>query len=394
MFITLGVILNIHITVSHYSIKMSAFAPTRRLDHCAVYLDNCVIVFGGGLRHKHFKESPRVIWIYNLIYEEWRKQVDEWTKQVPKPFAKAAAAAIDKTIYVFGGYDESGHKSNAIWKLRKTKYEWFYWSEFYKPQCKEESPSPRAGHSGWEYAGNLWIFGGYGDSLEGYLNDNGHTEEFSSNSFSRCVRNNQLLCFDPNTECWTNPQCFGRIPTPRSSHANIIINNKVFLLGGINHEQGDLNDMFELTMNSLTWSQIQIAQSHPKPCPNCTLTAKTDDITRWSTGNHTITVTDTWITDHTSHIMEAAWRQFTSREDLQDHRQEYWTTGLNNRVLIIGGDKSCLDTCDMYNIFDAMLGLKSLQQVAMQAIVEHQNELPVNCLPGKLLSLMGLSVKD
>ena len=371
----------------------------RRADHCAVFLDNSVIIFGGRLRGTTYKNSPREIWIYNLYSEEWIAHLLARECCAPEPFVKAAAAAIDKTIYVFGGLGR--YTSNEIWMLSKTKHGWFEWSEFHKPLSKEKSPSPRAGHTGWEHAGKLWVFGGFGDSLEGYLNDNGDTEEFnfSSDWLTRWVKNNQLLCFDPNIEMWTNPRCFGSIPTPRSGHASVIINNKVWLFGGINHNGDNLRDMFELRMTSHTWSQIQPAHSHPKPCPNCTLTAEADDKLvshrgRTDDHRHTITVTDTWVTDHRSQVMEASWRQFTSRKD---HTHKYHIgstlTYLNNRVLIIGGDKSYLDTCDMYNIFDAMLGPKSLQQVAMQAILTYQNELPLNCLPRKLLSLMGLSVK-
>ena len=74
-------------------------------------------------------------------------------------------------------------------------------------------------------------------------------------------------------------------------------------------------------------------------------------------------------------------------------------TGLNDSVIIIGGSKGLSDTYDVYNsIFIVMLGPKSLQQVAMQVILKHWNELPLNtalnCLPRKLLSLLDVSVTD
>ena len=241
-------------------------------------------------------------------------------------------------------------------------------------------------HTGWEYAGKLWIFGGFGASSEGYLNDNGHTEG--------SLQNNQLLCFDPNTETWTNPQCFGSIPTPRAFHASAIINDKVWLLGGISRARDCTGEMFELKMNSLMWSQIQTPQLHPKAHVRCTLTAAADDklilhggCTRDHTG--TLMVGETWIMDLTTHL----WKQFTSRED---HARELHTgsTGLNNGVIIIGGRKS-VGRYPVYNtIFYVMLEPKSLQQVTMQAIFKHQNELPLNCLPKKLLSLLDVSVKD
>ena len=241
-------------------------------------------------------------------------------------------------------------------------------------------------HTGWKYAGKLWIFGGFGASSEGYLNDNGHIKG--------SLLNNQLLCFDPNIENWTNPQCFGSIPTPRAFHASAIINDKVWLLGGISHARDCTGKMFELKMNSLTWSQIQTPQLYPKAHVRCTLTAAADDKLILHGGcirDHTGTIMsgDTWIMDLTSY----SWREFTSR---QDHARELHTgsTGLNNSVIIIGGSKSRLDTHHVYStIFYVMLEPKSLQQMAMQAILKHQNELPLNCLPWKLLSLLDVSVK-
>ena len=42
-------------------------------------------------------------------------------------------------------------------------------------QNKAKTPSPRLGHSGWEYEGQLWTFGGTGLSLylDDYLTDHG-----------------------------------------------------------------------------------------------------------------------------------------------------------------------------------------------------------------------------
>ena len=66
---------------------------------------------------------------------------------------------------------------------------------------KEQSPSPRSEPSGWEYAENLWIFGGDGPSPDGYLYD--------YVDFHEQGENNQLLHFDPSRVEWTNPECFG-----------------------------------------------------------------------------------------------------------------------------------------------------------------------------------------
>ena len=193
-----------------------------RKRHCAVKLDNCVVIFGGVSRIDR-PLPTRAISKYNLYTEAWSKYVIPQERDAPEPFTHAVAVNIDGTIYTFGGCDTSirEYERNPLWTLKRTKKGCFTWN-YIKPQCKEQSPSPRNRHTGWEYEGKLWIFGGFGPSIEGYLKYSGYME----NSL-RFGRNNQLLCYDPNSQKWTNPQCFGDVPSPRSSHANALVKNKL-----------------------------------------------------------------------------------------------------------------------------------------------------------------------
>ena len=356
-------------------------------------LDNFVIVIGGRNSVDPFERlSTRVIRIYNLYTEEWGNHVMPATSDAPEPFTGAVAVAIDKTIYIFGGYSGKNwdaKETNALWKLSRTIKGGFSWSVI-NPQCKEKSPSPRHGHTGWEYAGKLWIFAGMGHSLEGYLHDHGDNEGDT---------NNQLLCFDPSIEKWSNPQCFGSVPAPRCGHASAIIKDMVWVFGGCTYHGDKVgHHIFELRMNSLTWNVIQTAEPHPQGRTSFTLTVTDDNLVlHGGCGKGELwpltALSDTWIMDLASH----SWTPYTSRKD---HTRASHTgcTGLNNNVIIIGGNPTCDERDDppeVYdNIFQVMLEPKSLQQVAMQAILKHQSELPLNCLPVKLLSLMGIPGKQ
>ena len=365
----------------------------QRHDQCAVTLGNLVIVIGGQSRTA--KISTRVVWSYNLYTEEWRNHEIPDTSCAPEPFHGAVAAVIAKTIYTFGGRNSNNSTiRNKLWTLSRSKGGLFTWSECH---CKGKLPTPRAGHTGWEYSGKLWVFAGKGPSPDlddDYLNDHGDSEGFKNFAF-----NNQLLCFHPSIELWTNPQCSGSVPTPRSDHASTIISDIVWLFGGCNHNGDYLGDMYELKMNSLTWSQIETVQPlqpHPTARAFCTLTAVTYDklvlhggCVEYQPGMRTTVVNDTWIMDLASH----SWRQFTSRED---HTRKCHTgsTGLNNVIIIGGYNEFDITYYKVWNnTLNVMLGPKSLQQVAMQAIHKHRNKLPVDCLPKKLLSLLGISVK-
>ena len=241
----------------HHSVGMTNEIIRPRSRHSAVCLDNSIIIFGG-LGEKFEPLNTRVIWMYNLYTEEWNKHVIPCTNVAPKPFYGAVGVAISGAIYTFGGmYTEDSNTRNELWTLSKATRECFTWN-FNETSREEESPSPRVGHTGWKYAGKLWTFGGWGPSPQGYLNKHG-----SFSGQSSCKWNNQLLRYDPTSQTWTNLQCFGTVPSPRSSHACATIKGKVWLFGGCGNIQRR-NDFFELTMHSLTWIQIQSGQLHPQ----------------------------------------------------------------------------------------------------------------------------------
>ena len=198
--------------------------------------------------------------------------------------------------------------------------------------------------------------------------------------------NNQLLCYDPNTQKWTTPQCFGDVPSPRLGHASTISKNKVWLFGGIGSTQ-NFNDLFELTMHSLAWTGIQTLQSGPQVCKFGTLTALTEDqLVLYGGRDRREHMEDTWIMD----LQSYSWQLYTSGKD---HSRWYHTgsPGLNSSVIIIGGQKDPHDRSEVYNnVFHVALEPSLLQQLAMQIIYKYRAKLPWQFLPVKLISLLGL----
>ena len=359
----------------------------QRTYHSAVHLDNYVIIIGGLKVHK--SPSAHVIWMFNLYTEEWiyyaipKCIIDRG--DVPVPFREAVVVAINGIIYTFGGAEYKGYKSqlrNALWTLSKTETGCFTWS-FIKFQHDKASPSPRRRHSGWEYAGKLWVYGGHGPSPESYLNDHG---DIIGHFFAI---NNQLLCYDPKVIMWANPQCFGAVPAPQHGHCSTIINHKVFLFGGCDMMGTLHDDVYELTMDSLTWTFIQTAQPRPQARQMYTLTGLTNNKLVLHAGHGSTTLSDTWIMDLTSH----SWRQYKSRE-APPRRAHTGSLGLNNNVIIIGGYNDGFDYHESYdNVFHVMLEAKSLQQLATRAIYKYQDEIKWICLPKKLISLLGISIR-
>ena len=175
------------------------------------------------------------------------------------------------------------------------------------------------------------------------------------------------------------------MPSPGASSGSSIIKDKVWCNVG--------RDLFELTMHSLTWTPLEVdigkyMETHFRA--NYTLTSTRDYQLVFHGGRKSQwAFRDTWILDLTSHT----WRLYTSGKD----HCRYWHTGssgLSNNVIIIGGFKCDWDKYEEYNeVFHVMLEPKSLQQLAIQIIHKHQDEIPWDILPSKLISLLGISAK-
>ena len=246
---------------------LSGEAAMKRFDHVSVRLDHYIVVFGG----KWFRNgqlSLNVIWMYNLYTEQWRKHGIPAHTMAPPPTYEACAAVIDMDIYMFGG-NSTGTLTNALWKLSKTPHACFEWSEIKTPG-KAKSPSPRSQHSGWEYDGKLWTFGGSGQSPIGFLNHNGDYDV-------KDKLNNQLLCFDPTFKDWTNPKCCGSIPPHVAAHAITIIMDNVWQFGGYKSDSDiSFHELYELNMPSLSWTKIEAGYPQPYQGSFCSFTALTN----------------------------------------------------------------------------------------------------------------------
>ena len=234
------------------------------------------------------------------------------------------------------------------------------------------------------YEGCLWIFGGYGSPLDRYLNEYG---DFAVNTiYDDQGANNQLLCYDPSTQKWTNPECSGSVPFPRFNHASSIIKNKVWLFGGADEIGRDLDDLFQFHMSSHIWTQIESGQIKPACMTIITysLTAISETelilMNVFWVGYTNIAV---WIMDLTSQ----SWKQYTSPRDHRRHHNAA-VSGVNRSVIVTGGFGASIGSYTP--TYHLMLEPKSLQQLATKTIYNQRSVLPWKCLPTKLIVRLGL----
>jgi Galactose oxidase, central domain len=61
---------------------------------------------------------------------------------------------------------------------------------------------------------------------------------------------NDTWSFDISTRKWTELQCTGSIPSPRSGHAAVLIDDVMYVFGGFTMDKTYLDDLFALQLSS------------------------------------------------------------------------------------------------------------------------------------------------
>ena len=351
-------------------------------------LDGNICVFYTFRAKGYVENDPlRLIWLYNPYIERWRKYEIPCGQIAPSTRKQSCAVVIGAEIYLFAGRVlKLECNTNDLWKLTRTENGCFRWREV-EYQQDARLPCPRHSHSGFEYAKSLWIFGGHARlSMDGYLSDHGDIMAYYTN---------QLLCYNPRTQTWTNPQCFGDVPSPRIDPGIAIMKDKAWLFGGRSRIHGMLDDFFELDILSRTWTEIQTGQTKPERCHlPCFIAISDRQLLLHGGYNHECTFHDTWIMDLSSHT----WKKLPVEVKVTRYHEMYYPTHLGccrvvNKNVVIFGDLTRNKDPNQRNIstFHVMLEPRSLQQLAMKLIYSLRDVIPWQRLPRKLISQLGLS---
>ena len=118
--------------------------------------------------------------------------------------------------------------------------------------------------------------------------------------------NNQVLCFDPFSHKWTNPKCYGTIPSPRCCTASTIARDHVWLFGGDSVNVGENNELYKLDMIYLTWTEIATSLTKPQKRDCCSLNVLSEHqlVLHGGQSVDEDLMNDTWILD----LPSLSWR--------------------------------------------------------------------------------------
>ena len=320
--------------------------------HVAVRWKDSILVLS------ELESEKRIIWIYNLWTEQWRKYELPRGKCLPV-VQHHHGVEIASDIYMFGGL----YYSDMLWKLARSTDDSFVWNTIEFKDCTK-TPSLREGHNVWEYKEKMWLFGGFGVSPAGYLNNHG---DFACISISpngiEYGYTNQLLSYDPLKQTWTNVPCSGDGPAPRRDASTATIKDKVYLHGGSPSNKLYTKNMYVLDMHSVIWSRIETSGlTRPLRQTNVSLTPVTVSQLVFIGNSLSQFRGDIWIFDVQSHT----WKKHLGKDIGYDY-EHTGITGLQGSAIILG--ETIQPVGQAYNpLITVSLEPKHLQQLAMQKV--------------------------
>ena len=359
--------------------------------HTAVRLNHYIIIIGGFHRKSADSNKNHEIWKYNLYTEQWRKYLIPKTKKtrcLHCRYTTECAVSIKESVYMYQIYSSSKLTKQDIWKLTQTTDGCYVWE---KVLAKNGTKIPSLSNqfSSWEYSKEMWILAGFGPQLDGYLND--HGEHSGRNTERGTKRTNQLLKFNPVSKEWSNPRSSGTVPNYHMRHTTIANGHKAWYIPESRDYRSTavFDELYELDMQSLIWTRIQVDQPHPQNRSLHSLNALTESQLVMH-GGYGIegTLSYTWVL----HLPSRSWKRYTSYK-AHPRQGHTGSLGLNSDIIIIGGRPERFGGTAIHkDIFHVLFEPKCLQQLAMQTVFNHRAELALMSLPRKLRKRMDIEI--
>ncbi|RWS30313.1 host cell factor 1-like isoform X2, partial [Leptotrombidium deliense] len=228
-------------------------APRPRHGHRAVSIKDLMIVFGGG--NEGIVDELHV---FNTTTNQWF--IPQVKGDIPPGCAAYGFVCDGTRLLVFGGMVEYGKYSNELYELQASRWEW----KRLKPRAPKNGPypCPRLGHSFTLIGNKVYLFGGLANDSDD-----------PKNNIPRYLNDLYVLEMKPysNVMQWELPQTYGTPPPPRESHTAVAYmgtdgkSPKLIIYGGMSGCR--LGDLWQLDVNTMTWSKPDIRGMQPGPLP-------------------------------------------------------------------------------------------------------------------------------
>ena len=155
-----------------------------------------------------------------------------------------AAALLNGTMYVFGGYD-GNQRVNTFHAFSFAEKRW---SPVHPSAGSAPGPSPRDRHVMVAFANSVLVHGG----------------------FDGVSRVGDMWCFDFSTMMWREVVALsGRAPSPRHSHSAAVVGSAFFVFGG--YDGSYKSDLHEYDFVASRWGVVPAAGRRPRARYRATL---------------------------------------------------------------------------------------------------------------------------
>ncbi|KAJ9155598.1 Kelch domain-containing protein [Pleurostoma richardsiae] len=242
-------------SMSCYPLATTAEGPGPRVGHASLLVGNAFIVYGGDTKIDEADVLDETLYLLNTSTRQWSRALPAG----PRPSGRYGHSLniLGSKIYIFGGQVEGYFMNDlAAFDLNQLQMPNNRWEILIQnsdsggpPQGK--IPPARTNHSVVTFNDKMYLFGG-------------------TNGFQWF---NDVWCYDPATNLWTQLDCIGYIPVPREGHAAALVDDVMYIFGGRTEEGADLGDLAAFRITSRRWYTFQNMGPSPSPRSGHSMTA-------------------------------------------------------------------------------------------------------------------------
>ncbi|KAF4589558.1 Kelch-type beta propeller [Ophiocordyceps camponoti-floridani] len=225
-----------------YPLATTAEGPCPRVGHASLLVGNAFIVYGGDTKIKDSDVLDETLYLLNTSTRNWSLALPAG----PRPAGRYGHSLniLGSKIYIFGGQVEGSFMNDlSAFDLNQLQKPSNRWEILVPGEASPKVPAPRTNHSMVTYNDRMYLFGG-------------------TNGFQWF---NDVWCYDPSLNSWTQLDCIGYIPAPREGHAAALVDDVMYVFGGRTEEGSDLGDLAAFRISSRRWYTFQNMGPSPSP---------------------------------------------------------------------------------------------------------------------------------
>ncbi|KAK8088767.1 kelch domain-containing protein [Apiospora hydei] len=233
-------------SLSCYPLATTAEGPGPRVGHASLLVGNAFIVYGGDTKVDETDLLDETLYLLNTSTRQWSRALPAG----PRPTGRYGHSLniLGSKIYIFGGQVEGYFMNDlAAFDLNQLQAPNNRWEVLIEntdtAPSKGKVPPARTNHSMVTYGDKLYLFGG-------------------TNGFQWF---NDVWCYDPAINQWSQLDCIGYIPVPREGHAAALVDDVMYVFGGRTEEGADLGDLAAFRIASRRWYTFQNMGPSPSP---------------------------------------------------------------------------------------------------------------------------------